>query len=238
MKRIVQFSIATAAVPILGLAAMAAQGAMRSSYYANDPIGRNVVMIESRAPLETMVTYTNKVTGEIKINPENVLDAPQARFEVDLTSLDTGIEMRNEHLRGAAWLDTNKFPKAIFTLQRVAVNQPSISDRSPALADGQTTTMVGIGEMEFHGVKRPVNAMLEVDRIKETEASKQRLPGELIHVRATFPLNLKEYGINISEGAQLKVANEQRVTVDIFTSSGSPAPGTVAAAPAKQPPAK
>src|SRR5687768_17614436 len=102
MKKLTQISLVTASVPVLGLAAMAAQGAVRS-YYANDPVGRNVVVIESRAPLETMVTTTNKVTGEIKINPDNVLDDPQARFELDLASLDTGIDLRNEHLRGEGW---------------------------------------------------------------------------------------------------------------------------------------
>ncbi len=60
-----------------------------------------MVSIESRAPLETMLTTTGAVTGEIKGNPANILDNPQARFEIDLTTLDTGIGMRNEHMKGA-----------------------------------------------------------------------------------------------------------------------------------------
>src|SRR5688572_24909834 len=102
MKRVVQRAaqgvLTMAGLGVCGLAAMAAQGELRA-YFANDPVGRNVVMIESRAPLETMVTTANQVVGEIHVNPENILDAPKARFEVDMASLDTGISMRNEHMR-------------------------------------------------------------------------------------------------------------------------------------------
>lgn len=59
------------------LAAMAAQGAWRT-YLADDPVGRDVVMIESQAPLETMLTRTNKIKGEIKLNESDILQSPQA----------------------------------------------------------------------------------------------------------------------------------------------------------------
>jgi FKBP-type peptidyl-prolyl cis-trans isomerase len=202
---------------------MAAQGTLRA-YYANDPAGRNVVHIMSDAPLETMLTTTNKITADIQINTNNVLDNPRARFEVDTASLDTGIDLRNEHMRGAQWLDTAKFPKATFVLTRVL----SPTGRVP-LEQGKTMNGEVEGDFTFHGVTKPVRAKLQIRTLGETEATKQRLPGDLMHIRATFPLKLDDFGVNVAAPAQAKIANVQQVTVDVYSSTGSPAPG---AAPA------
>ena len=77
---------------------MAIQGMIRAGY-VDDPVGRNVVFIESRAPLKTMVTTTSAIKGEIKGELTNIINKPTARFEVDMASLDTGIALRNEHMR-------------------------------------------------------------------------------------------------------------------------------------------
>ncbi len=156
MKRLTQIYVSVMALTISALAAMAAQGALRV-YYANDPVGRNVVSIESRAPLETMLTTTNAVTGEIRGNPANGLDAPYARFEVDLTKLDTGIDARNDHMRGAAWLNTEKYPKAVFTLTKVTL--PAQVGAAPTLENalGKTVTANAEGTLEMRGVTKPVN---------------------------------------------------------------------------------
>ncbi|HEX8237111.1 MAG TPA: YceI family protein [Abditibacteriaceae bacterium] len=223
MKRLTQVFVSVIALTMCALAAMAAQGALRV-YYANDPVGRNVVSIESRAPLETMLTTTNAVTGEIRGNPANGLDAPYARFEVDMAKLDTGIDMRNEHMRGAAWLDTAKYPKAVFTLTKVTL--PANSSTAPTLEKslGKTTTVNAEGTLEMHGVTKPVNVKLELRPIAANADTATRLPGDLLHVRATFPIKLNDFGINVAGPAQLKIANEQQVTADIFTSTELPKP--------------
>lgn len=222
MKKMTQASLVAAALPVFGLAAMAAQGVVRS-YYANDPVGRNVVMIESRAPLETMVITTNKVTGEIKVNPENVLDKPYARFELDTASLDTGIDLRNEHMRGEGWMNTDKFPKAVFTLKSAGAGR-LIDGMSYKLEDGKKLPLSVVGDMELHGVTRTIQATVEINAIKANKDTAARLPGDLLHVRATFPIKLSEFGINVAAPARLKVANEMQVTADIFTSTELPKP--------------
>jgi peptidylprolyl isomerase len=205
---------------------MAAQGELRA-YYANDPVGRNVVMIESRAPLETMLIRTNQVTGDIHVNPDNILDKPSARFELDTASLDTGISLRNEHMRSEGWMNTDKYPKAVFTL--TGITPPTKTPVIPPgnvvpLTDGETMTAQAIGTMELHGVTNRVTVNLEVTPIKANADTAARLPGDLLHVRATFPIKLDEFGINVAAPARLKVANEMHVTADIFTSTELPKP--------------
>ena len=197
--------------------AMAAQGAMRT-YYANDPVGRNVVSIESRAPLETMLTTTGMVVGEVSGDPKNILNAPKARFEIDLNSLDTGIAMRNEHMQSEGWLDTAKFPKAVFTLDRVVI-APNVRRMAAPLTEGRTQSEDVSGTLELHGVTRPVVARVELTPWAGNKTTAARLPGDLLHIRATFNIELDKFGIKVPAGAQLKVANTQKVTADIFTST-------------------
>ena len=194
-----------------------AQGASRA-YFANDPVGRNVVSILSEAPLETMLTTSGQIEADIKINPNNVLDAPKARFLIPVASLDTGIKLRNEHMMEAEWLDAAKYPNIIFTLTK------PLEAKTQAATPGAKGAMPVEGELEFHGVKKTVRANVEVEVIGESEATKARLAGEMLHIRASFPLKLDDFGVMIPEMARLKVANMQDVKVDVFVSTGSKAP--------------
>lgn len=216
---IVQGGVGLLAITSVSLAAMAAQGALRV-FYVNDPVGRNVISIMSDAPLETMLTRTNQVTAELHVNPANVLDNPKATFVVDTASLDTGIKARDEHMRSAQWLDTAKYPKATFTLTKVL----SPTDVVP-LQTGKTMNGEVEGTLSVHGITKPVRAKVTIRTLAESEQTKARLSGELLHVRATFPLRLSEFGINVPPPAQLKIAEEQLVTVDVYSSTGSPKPG-------------
>lgn len=225
MKRI-RNSMKAGAAGAVGLliatqGAMAAVGAMRM-YFVDDPVGRNVVSIESRAPLETIVTRTSAVTGELSGDPADIFDKPQARFEIDLNTLETGIKMRDEHMKSEAWLDAAKFPKAVWTLKSISPTsetEPIAGARSPVsrrLADGVTTKVSGIGELELHGVTKPVSVQLEITPTKGSPATSRRLPGDLLHVRAAFSIKLDDFGIKMPAMAKAEVANEQQVIVDIF----------------------
>jgi polyisoprenoid-binding protein YceI len=219
-SRPAQIGLAAFAVLNFAHAGVMAQDAARA-YFANDPVGRNVVSILSEAPLETMLTRTSAVEASIKINPANILDKPQARFEIDANTLDTGIPLRNEHMKGADWMDTAKYPRITFTMTKA---MPAAGTTVIPATTGARGKMPVEGELELHGVKKTIQAMVEVEDIPETDATKARLDGRLMHIRATFPLKLDDFGIIVPGPAKLKVANEQQVKVDIFASTGSKAP--------------
>lgn len=218
LKNTLLGAAATTTFAALSLGGMAAQSAWRV-YHANDPVGRNVVAIASNAPLETMLTRTGAVTGTVRFDAKNVLHDPQAKFIVDAATLDTGIAMRNQHMRGKEWLDTAKHPKIAFEMTRVLA--PA---RATPLKPNRTVRGLVEGKLYLHGRTRLVKAQLEVTAIPQSAATKERLPGDLLHVRAAFPIRLHEFGIAVPKMAQLKVADEQFVNADIFSSIGSPAP--------------
>lgn len=211
---------------LLALAGARAQDAVRA-YYANDPVGRNVVTIQSLAPIETIVTTTGDIKAEIGIDPANVLHNPRARFEINMDSLDTGIAMRNEHLRSPMWLDTKQFPTATFVLTRVLAPAGVVP-----LLQGKTARGIVEGDLTVHGVTKPVRAELSISTIAGSEATSKRLKGDMMHIRATFPLKLADFNINVPPMAQAEIAPVQSVSVDVFSSTGSDSPNLAAGAAA------
>jgi polyisoprenoid-binding protein YceI len=218
-SRPAQIGLGAFAVLNFAHAGVMAQDAARA-YFANDPAGRDVVSILSQAPLETMLTRTGAIQAQIKINPQDVLNNPQARFQIDANTLDTGIALRNEHMKSAGWLDTAKYPTISFTLSKPLMR----SEKKVVIAPGAKGEMPVEGELEFHGFKKTVRADVEVEVIPASVETKSRLEGDLMHIRAKFPLKLDEFGIAVPAAAQLKVANEQQVSVDVFVSTGTKAP--------------
>ncbi len=228
MNRTATFAV-RGALSVLGsgallLGAVEAQDAMRM-YYVNDPVGRNVVSIMSDAQLETMLTRTSNIKANIAIDTTNVLNNPRASFQIDMASLDTGIEARNEQMRSPAWLDTAKYPTATFVLTRVITPKGRVALVQGKKMDGEVE-----GNLTVHGVTKPVRAKLMIETIGQSEATKSRLPGDLMRIRAQFPLVLKDFGIDLPDMAKLKIAPTQQVTVDAYSSTGSEKPELTGAA--------
>ena len=62
------------------------------------------------------------VTGELKEDKGKL----SGKFEVDLRSLDTGLDLRNEHMRDK-YLETDKFPNAVFELDPLEIGSKTFT---------------------------------------------------------------------------------------------------------------
>lgn len=103
------------------------------TYIVDDPKGRDSVSFTSDAPIELIVGKTNKIKGKITVDDSLDLSKPfNATFDVDLASIDTGIPLRNEHMRDN-FLETAKYPKASFVLKMPA-GQTKLVDKKPILS--------------------------------------------------------------------------------------------------------
>lgn len=115
---------------------------------------------------------------------------------VDLRSLDTGIGLRNDHLR-ESYLEVAKgegFDKAV--LSGIAIAAPD-----PAAFQGRTTFT---GTLRLHGVAKPVAGSVEVRR-----------QGASLRVTASFPVGLTEFGIAEPRYLGVGVKDEVRVNVTL-----------------------
>ena len=64
---------------------------------------QQVITFESNTSLEDMVGRTNKVTGTI--SGDVAKRTGTGKISVDLASLNSGIDLRDEHMRSEGWLN-------------------------------------------------------------------------------------------------------------------------------------
>lgn len=83
----------------------------------------------------------SKITGSLEFDPLNVA-AGSVAVEIDANSIYTGVEQREEHLKGPDFLDVEKYPAITFKSSRV---EP----------DGLDQALVH-GNLTLCGVTRPV----------------------------------------------------------------------------------
>lgn len=197
----------TDAGPRLGVAALIAVAALAALPGASSPAaefavhpGKGVqVVFSSKAAMEQFEGKTNRMSGSISIDPAALGDTATVRFEVDMASLDTGIKMRNTHMR-ENHLETSKHPRAIFE----GVALPGRSAR--ALQAGRAESIDVEGTFTLHGVSRRIRLVVEV--VYRPEPSPAR-----IEFKTTFPVAMADYSISRPQFLFLKLADVQTVRV-------------------------
>ena len=157
----------------------------------------NTVRFESKAPLESFEGTTDKVSGYVSLDPVRIGDSVTVYVEVDLASLDTGIEKRNRHMR-ENHLETEEYPTAVF--RGATVLDPSAT----SLARGETVTFDVEGDFELHGVKRRLRTRVDVTRI-ETDGM------ETLLIASDFNIKLSDYAIERPKFLFMKLSEDQGV---------------------------
>ncbi len=113
----------------------------------------------------------SRMTGEVTLDPKDPSTA-MITLTIESASIDTGIGMRDKHLRSADFLDVARFPTVTFESQRVEVV-------------GRRATVTG--KLTLHGVTREIVVPVDV-RISESA----------LVATGGFQLNRRDYGINYS----------------------------------------
>jgi len=199
-----------AAALLISAAPLFAEGPAARTFALTED-GKNYATFESEATLETIKGTTTKVSGTVVADPSNP-SAASATINVELSGLDTGISMRNEHLRGPKFLDAEKFPTATF--KTTSVTAPK------SIAPNQPTEITMTGDFTLHGVTKRITVPARVVFIPENELTKSsRGPGDWIHGSVNFALKLTDYSITVPEKLMMKVANEVNVKVDFFANA-------------------
>lgn len=189
-------------------------------FFIDDPVGRNSVTFKSEAPLEDMVGTTNQITGFIQFNPDNPTAGAEAELSVPVASLNTGIPVRDEHMRSANWLNAESHPQ--ITLKINSVKEAKIVKE---MDNAKTFDLTVSGEFTLRGITRPVEFPARVTFFKENESTKMRLAGDLLAVRGTFFVPLADYKITGPEGMTAigsKISDNIEVSVNIMGGSTDP----------------
>ena len=103
-------------------------------------------------------------------------DGEKLRVSVPLANLDTGIALRNKHMR-EKYLEVGKFPRADLSVSRADLRIP---------AEAGETSGEAAATMLIHGIAKPVRFMYRVRR-----------DGSGLHVTGSTRVNINEHGIAV-----------------------------------------
>lgn len=141
----------------------------------------------SKAPLSEFNGVSDKLNGLVDLS-QNLLD-----FYIDLNTLDTGIGLRDKHMRDN-YLETDKYPYAEFTGKMSPV---------PNLVPGSKSRVTALGKFKIHGVERQVE-------VKGTLSKNTK--GEL-ELEAGFEVLLSDYKIPVPKLVFYELAESQTITI-------------------------
>ncbi len=163
------------------------------------------VVFRSEAPMESFEGKTDQVSGTIVCDPGDLSAPAGLRLEVDLASLDTGIGLRNQHMRDRH-LETDEYPLAVFEADEI------VRASTGVLIDGQAVEVVVRGSFDLHGVTRPLEVTARVVLTNEGG----------LEVSTEFPVSLEAHAIDRPQFLVMKLADEQQVRVHLLASREEP----------------
>lgn len=202
--------MATLNVLLLTILTVAARDSAQSAaYHAASNPASDTVHFQSSAKLEFVEGLTSNIIGSIEVNPDSAIGDTKGIFRVDLRTLQTGIDLRDEHMR-TRHLETDKYPFAYFEIS-------SISNPPAQLKIDSTYQVAAAGKFYIRGIWRSIAVTTSLRRIQTTNS-------ETLSVRAKFSLKLDEFGIPRPKALFLKLAETINVEVIFTAANNLPAP--------------
>lgn len=137
-------------------------------------------------------------SGEI-VTAENPLDS-KVTATIDLNSIETGNEQRDNHIRSADFFETEKYQEMTYRSTGVR-------------ADGED--FIVDGELSLHGVTRPVSLKLELGGFGPDAMNPG---GTRAGFSATGEINRRDYGIDITmpmDGGGVVIGDKIQINLEI-----------------------
>lgn len=174
-----------------------------------DKGGRNQISFFSKTPLEDITGTVNAISGSANFDVANFVNTLKGKIIVKVASMNTGIELRNNHMKSVNWLDEKKFPEIIYEFNSVVSVKQVSENRLSFKVKGKFT---------LHGVSKEVEADAEATYLDENEQTQKRAPGDLLGVHSNFKIKLSDFDIDNSIIGS-KVSEVIEVSVNIVGSN-------------------
>lgn len=200
-------------VVIVALAASLPAPAALAARWSVAPGEGQKVGFHSTAPMESFDGTTDQVRGFVELDEAAVGDSIGIEVRVDMASLDTGIGMRNRHMR-ENHLHTERFPEAVFRGGRVTAGAGT------DLRDGASHEIAVAGQLDLHGVVKDATVTLTLTRGPAGEG-KDGAAGDALRIAAEFPVALADHDIPRPRFLFAKLGEVQRVYVGLAAAAGS-----------------
>jgi polyisoprenoid-binding protein YceI len=169
-----------------------------------DPKGVNNAVFTIDAVLEATSGSANGISGTVKFDAENP-GATTGTIVVAADSMHVPNPMMNEHMHGPQWMDVAQYKEITFEAKKL----------KNVKTEGNKTTADAAGTMTIKGVSKDMTVPITLTYLKDKLGLRvPNMKGDLLVVRANFPLKRSSFGINPS-APQDKVSDEIVLTLSI-----------------------
>lgn len=165
-----------------------------------DKSKKNIVKFISDAPVEDFEGVTDKIDGYFVYDGNELANNSEIYFEVDLRTLDTGIGLRNRHMR-ENYLHTDKYPMTTFKGKMVKAERASSGDYNVTVE----------GTIFIHGVNRT---------LKTTGTLTPNENG--YRIKSSFEVRLTDHNIEVPKLMFMKISNTMRLQLDFYLKEVKP----------------
>lgn len=161
----------------------------------------------SDADLETISGTSVQVSGTIATDLKDP-SKTSGTITIPVTSLVSGVAMRDEHMAGKDWLNAAQFPNITFTIKSL-----KLKGDSKTLANGTSVQADATGDFTLHGVTKTITIPVRASYREVPAGQVYGLEGNLLRIETNFSIKLSDYGVNIPAPLTAKVANALSLTV-------------------------
>ena len=135
----------------------------------------------------------NKTTGKIVF--DKIAKTGEVDITIDTTSVDTGSSLFNEHIQAEDFLNTAKFPTAIFKSSKVTFNGDKPEKIEGNLTLKGITKPVTLTVTGFHAMQHPMN-------------KKEAIGANATALVKRTDFNMGKYAPNVSDEVRIDIAIE------------------------------
>jgi polyisoprenoid-binding protein YceI len=168
---------------------------LNAGEYQVDTSQQNLVKFISDAPIEDFEGITDKIDGFLFWEGEELTSNSSLYFEVDLNTVDTGIGLRNRHMRDN-YLHTDKYPITHYTGK--IIDLIKVSD-----TEYQISTE---GEIFIHGVTKSLS--VQGNLIKKSD--------DIFRIKVNFSVALTDFEIEVPSIMFYKIDENMELVLDFF----------------------
>jgi polyisoprenoid-binding protein YceI len=165
---------------------------------------RNLATVESQTSVENFTGRTNKVTGEIRFDPQ--AKTGSGVIVVDAMSITTGIGGRDSNMRSASYMNFAQHPQIRF--ETTSVKHKSGDEYEV------------MGRMTMSGKTVMITTAATVRLLEASNATRELgLEGDVVNLRTRFEIKLSDFGVELKGQSARSVSSTPTVQLNVFASN-------------------
>lgn len=166
----------------------------QTSTWNIDPAHSEVDFTVKHMSLSNVHGRIGNLKGAITLNEADITKS-SVNVTIDVTTIDTGVGMRDNDLKSPNYFDTAQFPTATFTSTSVS---------------GTSGHLTVTGNLTLHGVTKPVTLEVEGPNGPVNGMGNKQHDG----YSATTTVNRKDFGVGAKTGNGM-VSDEVKLTIEL-----------------------